>query len=275
MIGPSTAKPLPVKNFPLVKQPSTSLEMAPKMNINPGVAQKVYGVSSNSCFSKVVPKTLNNGNLLPQSNQPILNGQQKSAIIIPQPNKSSNVEETKQDPDEIKKSEKPQKGRKPAKGSKKKEVEKKEKQLEEDIDDESESKSKLGLSGRKDVVYKTLLRSVKRYYSSEFESRTEYNDLTKSKQEKRCMKIIERFTREIFAEYMKSEKAEDEQLKEYVSGIDFNDICSFILALIIPSYVKRNCRFTPTYTVYDTFYECLYRYSHKRLEAALAIDSVA
>lgn len=175
----------------------------------------------------------------------------------------------------VNKAEKPHKGRKPAKGSKKKEAEKKEKQLEEDVDEESESKSRLGLSGRKDVVYKTLLRSVKRYYSSEFESRTEYNGLTKSKQEKRCMKIIERFTRDIFAEHMRSEKAEDDQQKEYVSGIDFNDICSFILALIIPSYVKRNCRFTPTYTVYDTFYECLYRYSHKRLEAALAIDSVA
>lgn len=155
----------------------------------------------------------------------------------------------------LNKAEKPQKGRKPAKGSKKKEIEKKEKQLEEEIDDESESKSKLGLSGRKDVVYKTLLRSVKRYYSSEFESRTEYNGLTKSKQEKRCMKIIERFTRDIFSEQMKSEKGEGEQPKEYISGIDFNDICAFILALIIPSYVKRNCRFTPTYTVYDTFYE--------------------
>jgi hypothetical protein len=40
------------------------------------------------------------------------------------------------------------------------------------------------LAGRKDVVFKTLLRSVKRYYSTEFEEKTEYASLTKSKQEK-------------------------------------------------------------------------------------------
>ena len=34
-------------------------------------------------------------------------------------------------------------------------------------------------------------------------------------------------------------------------------------------------RFTPIFTTYDVFYEWLYRYSHKRLEAALSINSVA
>lgn len=32
---------------------------------------------------------------------------------------------------------------------------------------------------------------------------------------------------------------------------------------------------TKEYKTYDVFYECLYRYSHKRLEAALGIPSVA
>lgn len=40
------------------------------------------------------------------------------------------------------------------------------------------------LSSRKDVVYKTLLRSIKRYYSDEFESNTEYPGLSKAKQDK-------------------------------------------------------------------------------------------
>lgn len=52
-------------------------------------------------------------------------------------------------------------------------------------DEQSDVRSKQGLAGRKDVVYKTLLRSIKRYYSTEFENKTEYSRLTKSKQEKR------------------------------------------------------------------------------------------
>lgn len=60
-----------------------------------------------------------------------------------------------------------------------------------------------------------------------------------------------------------------------INGVEFEKVSMFILALVIPSYVKRNLRFTDTFTTYDTFYECLYRYSHKRLEAALAIPAVA
>ena len=193
MIGPSTAKPLPIKNASLQKPVPSPTEKAPIMKVNSTVVQKVCGPSTNSCFSKVVPKTLNNGTQIKPLNQPILSIPPKPATTPPPQAKWIIIEETKKEPEEKHKAEKP-KGRKPAKGSKKKEIEKKEKLQEEDIDDDSESKSKLGLSGRKDVVYKTLLRSVKRYYSSEFESRTEYNGLTKSKQEKRWMKIIERFT---------------------------------------------------------------------------------
>ena len=74
---------------------------------------------------------------------------------------------------------------------------------------------------------------------------------------------------------MVTEKRPDGQEKEMIMGVEFAEISAFILALVIPSYVKRNMRFTPTFTTYDTFYECLYRYSHKRLEAALSIPSVA
>jgi len=148
------------------------------------------------------------------------------------------------------------------------------KQSKKEAEDISETTSKQGLSGRKDVVYKTLLRSVKRYYSSEFESRTEYQTLTKSKQDKKCGKIIDKFTREMFTGQLTS-CSEGESEKLTINGVEFSEVASFILALIIPSYVKRNCRNTPTYTIYDTFYECLYRYSHKRLESALAISSIA
>lgn len=74
---------------------------------------------------------------------------------------------------------KPKPTPKKRKASELKEEETKEKSKDDD------TSSKKGLAGRKDVVYKTLLRSVKRYYSTEFETRTEYATLTKSKQEKK------------------------------------------------------------------------------------------
>lgn len=79
----------------------------------------------------------------------------------------------------------------------------------------------------------------------------------------------------MFAKNITTETDKDGGEKLSVNGVDFSEISAFILALIIPSYVKRNFKFTQTYTVYDIFYECLYRYSHKRLENALSIASVA
>jgi hypothetical protein len=49
----------------------------------------------------------------------------------------------------------------------------------------AEEKDDGNLSSRKDVVYKTLLRSIKRYYSDEFEIKTEYPGLSKAKQDKK------------------------------------------------------------------------------------------
>ena len=75
---------------------------------------------------------------------------------------------------------------------------------------------------------------------------------------------------------------------EEVNGVNFIDVSYFILALVVPSYIKRNFKFidetkhselssqqSKAFRTYETFYECLYRYSHKRLESALAIPSVS
>ena len=134
---------------------------------------------------------------------------------------------------------------------------------------------KNSLSSRKDVVYKTLLRSVKRYYSNEFEVRTEYPSLSKSKQDKRCLEIIERFTKSVFSEHLAKENPEDAESKETIDGENFDLVSKFVLSLVVPSYVKRNLRNTQAYSTFDMFYECLYRYSHKRLEGALKIPEVA
>lgn len=120
----------------------------------------------------------------------------------------------------------------------------------------SSSQSKT-LAGRKDVVYKTLLRAVKRYYTAEFEAKTEYNSLTKSKQEKMCVAITNKFVKSTFPEFlqMSNPKADEPSDTDTVNGVNFKEVSLFMLALIIPSYIKRHYKQTPTFEMYDTFYE--------------------
>ena len=139
----------------------------------------------------------------------------------------------------------------------------------------SEARSKSNLSGRKDVVYKTLLRSIKRYYTTLFEEQTDYASLSKSKQDKLCTKIIDQFVRRVFAHHLSQAVTENGEKVDVINKVAVDLISSFILSLVIPSYVKRNCKGTKTFEIYETFYECLYRYSHKRLETALGIQAVA
>lgn len=111
------------------------------------------------------------------------------------------------------------------------------------------------------------------------------------------MKILQRkFLQKILINKQAGGKEE-----EYVDDVPFKDVALFVLALIIPSFIKRHMKYVPgkdlyslnhytfTYSLiigsttentkafktYDVFYECLYRYSHKRLESALGIPSVS
>lgn len=236
-------RPQPLRKEGMNSQAPTNDEPSPRSKMLPGLAAKISTISS-GCFSKVIPKV----GKVPTNN--ITNAPQNTKSDKPEKCEKVESKPNVTKPHATKPAEK---AHKPV--EKKKETPKKAEVDNKASDDRSDTKSKQGLSGRKDVVYKTLLRSVKRYYSGEFESRTEYATLTKSKQEKKCLKIIDRFTRGIFAEYLRTEKGADGQDHETIKGVDFNEVSAFILALIIPSYVKRNLKHTPTYRTYDTFYE--------------------
>lgn len=165
--------------------PKPVQETSPRSKMMPGLAAKVSTISSGGSFSKVVPKgvrqTSNHFNIAPQNGK--LENTPKSGRIseksiseelpIQQVNKPEGAKVKEQ------KETKPKSTPKKRKASEHKEEETKAKSKDDD------TSSKKGLAGRKDVVYKTLLRSVKRYYSTEFENRTEYATLTKSKQEKK------------------------------------------------------------------------------------------
>lgn len=161
-------RPQPLRKEGINSQAPTNDEPSPRSKMLPGLAAKISTISS-GCFSKVIPKV---GKVLTN-------------------NSNNAAQNTKSDkPEKCEKVESKQSGAKPTEKAqkfveKKKETPKKAEVENKVSDDRSDTKSKQGLSGRKDVVYKTLLRSVKRYYSGEFESRTEYATLTKSKQEKK------------------------------------------------------------------------------------------
>lgn len=89
------------------------------------------------------------------------------------------------------------------------------------------------------------------------------------------MDIINEFTKSEFSEFITTTIGDNGEELIKVNDAYFDSVASFILTLILPSYVKRNMKNTDTYEMYDTFYECLYRYSHKRLEAALTIPAVS
>lgn len=55
-IGPNTAKPQPVKSSFSMKLPASG-ELSPRMKMMPLLAQKISNINSNSCFSKVIPKS--------------------------------------------------------------------------------------------------------------------------------------------------------------------------------------------------------------------------
>jgi hypothetical protein len=248
------------------KPDSGKEELSPRSKMMPKLAEKVNTMNkviSKGCFSKVLPKeTKSSSNNTLESKEEESNKQEQRKKIEQKPVQGKNFIPAPP----VAPVEKEQKAEQSKKSSF---------ALCKSRDQDDDTTSKQGLSGRKDVVYKTLLRSVKRFYSTEFEIRTEYSTLTKSKQEKQWLKIIDKFTREIFAEYITPEKTQNGEEKETIKGVEFEQISGFMLSLIIPSFIKRNLKNTDTFKTYDTFYEWLYRYSHKRLEAALAIPEVA
>jgi hypothetical protein len=142
-------------------------------------------------------------------------------------------------------------------------------------DQNDDTSSKQRLNWRKDVVHKTLLQSMKNFYRTEFEARTEHAALTKTKQEKQCLKIIDKFTREIFAEYIILEKTQDGEEKEIIKGVEFIQISKFMLSLIVPSKVNLYLKNTDTFKTYNIFNVWIFKYSNKQLEAALAIPAIA
>ena len=116
-----------------------------------------------------------------------------------------------------------------------------------------EQKYGVKLSERKDVVCKTLLRSLKRYYTELF---LKFYDLGKKESTESFMYKIQEFT-----ERMLSNKLAE--MNEW--GIPMEQAVKFISILVSPGHVKSSMTESTEIALHKDFYSCLYQYTHKKL----------
>lgn len=124
----------------------------------------------------------------------------------------------------------------------------------------------ISLAKRKDVVNKTLLRSVKRYYTSLFENFMKENQYSKQEKREFWKDYIEEFTKTIFGDYMDTITPE--------SGVTIQEVNAFMASMIVPNNIKRtNCEEVYTLMM-EEFSNLLYKYSIKRLGSFVRNPSV-
>jgi hypothetical protein len=120
-------------------------------------------------------------------------------------------------------------------------------------EDLMEQKYGVKLSIRRDVVNKTLFRSLKRFYTDKF---NEFYVITKKDSTATYMEKIHHFT---FINF--SQKAEDLNSK----GLTIEQVEKFMSIVISPNHVKSALTDITDINLHKDYYSCLYQYSHKKL----------
>lgn len=113
------------------------------------------------------------------------------------------------------------------------------------------------LSVRKDVVNKTLLRSLKRYYTDLFEKQF---SLSKKESSESYLKKVNTLCSQLFL---------NEEQKIFSFGLTYDQVEKFLSILISPSHVKAVLTEAEDLALHKEFYSCLYQYSHKKLAKML------
>ena len=112
------------------------------------------------------------------------------------------------------------------------------------------------LAVRSDVVNKTLLRSLKRYYTSEFEKLVNCNLHGKIAQKEEVFEKLKQFTIEI---YQNDDRFKLPEFKD----VTMKDLIFYMGVWINPSFMKKWTGTPQERNKYQNFYNCLYKYSHK------------
>jgi len=125
-------------------------------------------------------------------------------------------------------------------------------------DEAMKEKYGVKLSTRKDVVSKTLLRSLKRYYTELF---FESYDLGKKESAESYLYKINEFSEKVL-------NCKMAELRQW--GITMEEATKFISMMVSPSHIKTSLTEELDIALYSDFYSCLYQYSHKKLAYMLS-----
>lgn len=116
-----------------------------------------------------------------------------------------------------------------------------------------EQKYGVKLSTRKDVVSKTLLRSLKRYYTELF---FETYELDKKESPDSYIQKIRAFTQSVLG-------VKAAEMNAW--GIEFEDAAKFLSIIVSPGHIKASLTDESDIALHKDFYSCLYQYTHKKL----------
>jgi hypothetical protein len=123
---------------------------------------------------------------------------------------------------------------------------------------EEQMKQKYGvsLSERKDVVSKTLFRSLKRFHNESFLEKYELGkETTEAYLEK-----IHQYCSNCF---------ENKESELDYWGITLKDVERFVAIMVSPNHIKNDLKDESDAILYKEYYSCLYQYSHKKLAKML------
>ena len=120
------------------------------------------------------------------------------------------------------------------------------------------------LAVRKDVVNKTLLRSIKRLVGLKFENQSGIKKFTTSEQKEKFLDLIESFIREYFPCYSQVITIEDNPNEEE-STLSQNGIKFIVGLLVNPKLLKTHFKSIKERTFFYLFQNLLKKYSHRKL----------
>lgn len=124
----------------------------------------------------------------------------------------------------------------------------------------NQEKRRGSLAVRKDVVNKTLLRSMKRLITQKFETESGINDLSNDEKKNIFLKMVDRFTKSYFPSIWEIQNIEDNEDESVLS----QDGVKFIVGLIVSQQLMRSHINTiKERTFFYQYYQLLNKYSHK------------
>lgn len=132
------------------------------------------------------------------------------------------------------------------------------KELDEIIAPRKANPSKNDLSKRGDVVNKTILRAMKRYYSTEFDTSFNFSGLSDKEKFAKFKYQIRKFV------------TEQIKIVRGLSDKEVEDVIFFFGSMISHVHMRRGITISKLRTQVNFVHKCLYNYSHKKLSQLMS-----